>query len=62
LFVVRGGRSFPTVSPRSTDQHTTEDTGQPSRWKTVLVVVAAVLVVGMLLALHLTGVVGPGAH
>jgi len=50
------------VSPRSTDQHTTEDTGQPSRWKTVLVVVAAVLVVGMLLALHLTGVVGPGAH
>jgi hypothetical protein len=66
------------VTSRSTDEYTSparpqpddpverglehRSADQPSRWKTVLVIVVAVLVVGMFLALHLTGAVGPGAH
>jgi hypothetical protein len=34
----------------------------PSRWRRVLVIVVAVLVILMFVALHLTGAVGPSAH
>jgi hypothetical protein len=34
----------------------------PPRWVTVLIVFVVVLFVSMLVVLHLTGVVGPGAH
>jgi hypothetical protein len=34
----------------------------PRRWRTVLAIVVVVLVLLMIIALHLTGAVGPGAH
>jgi hypothetical protein len=36
-------------------------TGTP-RWKSVAGVILAIVVVALFIALHLTGVLGPGAH
>jgi hypothetical protein len=51
----------------NTDDHTSAGpsgrsaTGTP-RWVPVLGVLIAIVLVGLLVVLHLTGVLGPGAH
>jgi hypothetical protein len=62
-------------APAPADTHRTHDTseeagvetgrrsaGEPRRWVTALGIVVAVGLVVLLFVLHLTGVLGPGAH
>lgn len=56
----------PDPHPRRMDPHPRRtDPMQPtpmSRWPTVLAIIAGVALIGLMIGLHLLGVLGPGGH
>ena len=52
----------PPPHPESQDDAPYEPPASPSTWATRVVIAVFVLLFALIVVLHLTGVVGPGAH
>jgi hypothetical protein len=58
----RGEQMEPPPHPESQDDAPYEPPASPSTWATRVVIAVFVLLFALIVVLHLTGVVGPGAH